>query len=577
MNTFNINTTPFPPVLFFIFIQDMFTTYQLSEPYPTGYALDPFQSSYSYYAMQQEVKRLYRQQLIEQERRRQAAAMEQAIIAAYKRERIMRAAKELAYQQEVAERRRRQYEDYYQNQLLNNFLGNLLSEKNEDEEMNDDCCAYDYEAMQCNKRARLYHNEPKQLYKRQYTSPRKLHHRRKYQQPQDDDEVWLLIQHLKSVDENEAAEASQSTAALADKNKGKGKAVERDVNVTKETSSQAPASNEEHPAEDNTLVNVETVLRKLKAIGEKLDGIKEQHESIVLATPLTFDTESEDLSRSAPNKEFFSYEDDIMKVLLELDAVESYGLEDIRNQRKALVAKSENLLKIIDEYKQKEWERASASSGAESDTEVDKDISEELQVEASEDTQVEDTEDTQVITIEDQTEPIETEEQETTSLTGQAIDTLKESNVQGLPSEAAETSETQLSETNVDAPDEDMQVDTTADVIAEEATSSSVEEVAVNDQDDSEPIEDEKQLPENAVSSEEDLDFEKIDSATAASNEPSSSITNQPHTPVTEDEFEMVDDQDVPFQNSPQSDQRLSNQEQTSSKPLQIPIEWGEN
>jgi hypothetical protein len=547
----------------------MFTTYQFTEPYPTGYALDPFQSSYNYYAMQQELKKLYRQQLIEQERRRQAAAYEQALIAAYERERIVRAAKQLAYQQEVAERRRKQYEEYYQKQLLNNFLGHLLAEETEEEEMNEDCCSYNCETVQCNKRARLYHNEPRQLYKRQHTSPRKLHHRRKYQQPQDDNEVWLLLQHLRSVDENEDAQASQSTAARANKDKGKGKTIEQDINVTKETTRQAPTSNEEHPAEDDTPVNVETVLRKLKTIGEKLDHIQEEHESIVLATPLTFDTESEDLSRSAPNKEFFSYEDDIMKVLLELDAVESYGLEDIRNQRKALVAKSENLLKIIDDYKQKEWERASASSGAESDTEADKDNTDESHIEVNERSQAEVTE--------DQTEPMETEAQESTTSNDQVIDTPKESTAQEPTSESTETSETQQSETNVDATDEDMQLDTTTDAVPEEEPSPYMEEVTGNNQEVTEPLEDEKQLPENGVTSEEDLGFEKIDSATAASNEPSSPNDNPTQTLVTEDDFEMVDNHDAPSQNSSQSEQRPSSQEQTSSKSIQIPIDWSEN
>ncbi|KAI9288975.1 hypothetical protein BC943DRAFT_315718 [Umbelopsis sp. AD052] len=554
----------------------MFTTYQFSDRYPTDYALDPYQSSYSYYAMQQELKKLYRQQLIEQERRRQAAAMEQAIIAAYERERIVRAAKQLAYQREVAERRRRQYEEYYQKELLNNFLGNLLSEDNEDEEMEENCCAYDYEAMQCNKRARLYHKEPKQFYRRQDTSPRKLHHRQKYhhQQQQDDNEVWLLVQHLKSVEENEAAQASQSTAAVADK-KDKGKAVARDTNVTKDTLTQAPKSQEEQPAEENTPVNVETVFRKLKSIGEKLDVIQEKHESVVLATPLTFDTESEDLSRSAPNKEFFSYEDDIMKVLLELDAVESYGLEDIRNQRKALVAKSENLLKIIDEYKQKEWERASASSGAESDTEADQDTTEDSKVEAPEATQVEITEETPAEVIESQTEDMETDE--TTNLIDQAIDTPKESDVQESTSELNETSETQLPDTNIDAADEDMQVDAPTDVIPDEVSDSSLNEVTGHDQEVSQPSKDQKQSPIVENVSEEDLDFENIDSATAASNEPSSSITNPTETPVTEDEFDMVDDHDVPSRNSPQSEQSPSIEKQTSSKPIQIPIHWSEN
>lgn len=525
--------------------------------------------------MQQELQKLYRQQLIEQERRRQAAAYEQALIAAYERERIVRAAKQLAYQQEVAERRRRQYEEFYQKQLLSNFLGNLLAEETEDEEMSEDCCAYDFEAMQCNKRARLYHNQAKQLYKRQHTSPRKLHHRRKYEQPQVHNEVWLLLQHLRSVDENEDAEASQSTAAPANKDKGKGKAVEQNVNVTKDTSRQAPTSDEDHPAEDNTPVDVETVLRKLKTIGEKLDHIQEEHESIVLATPLTFDTESEDLSRSAPNKEFFSYEDDIMKVLLELDAVESYGLEDIRNQRKALVAKSENLLKIIDDYKQKEWERASASSGAESDTEADKDNTEESQVEATETSQAEVTENPAEVT-EDHAEPMETEAQEINTPDDQVIDTPKASTVQESTSESTDNSESQQSETNVNATDEDMQMDATTDAVAEEP-SQYMEEVTDNNQEATEPIEEEKQLPENEVTSEEDLDFEKIDSATAASNGPSSPNANPSQTPVTEDDFEMVNNPDVPSQNSSQSEQSPSNQEQTSSKPIQIPIDWSEN
>ncbi|KAH8554053.1 hypothetical protein BGW37DRAFT_483330 [Umbelopsis sp. PMI_123] len=542
----------------------MFTAYQFTEPYLTGYTLDPFQSGYGYYTVQQELKDLYRQKLIEQERRRQAAAMEQAIIAAYERERIIRAAKELAYKQEMAERRRRQYEEYYQHQILNKFLGNLLSEENEDEEMNEDRYSFDdYEVTQCNKRARLCHNDPKPLYSRQHISPRKLHHRRKYQQPQDEHQVWLLVQHLKDVDESEAVQASRSTEAPAKKDKGKGKATEQSINVNKETSSQATSNNEDHPEEDDTPVDVDSVLENLRAIGKKLDYIQEEHESTVLATPLTFDTESEDLSRqNTPNKEFLTYEDDIMKVLLELDAVESHGLEEIRNQRKVLVARSENLLKIIDEYKQKEWERASTSSVTESETDADKDMNES----------------TPIDTTVDQAEPMEMEAQEITSSDDQITennDIRRDSPMEGSTPVAAETTETSSSMPS-DTMDKDIQVDTTDEVIVEHAAPA-IEKVT---EEVSEVTEDAIEVTESEETvQQEDLDFEKVEHTISAANEQSSPTTNAVHVTVTDedDDFEMVDDQDVPSQSTPEVDPRPSSPKQTSSKPLQIPIEWTDN
>ncbi|KAI8384077.1 hypothetical protein BD560DRAFT_384884 [Blakeslea trispora] len=112
-------------------------------------------------------------------------------------------------------------------------------------------------------------------------------------------------------------------------------------------------------------------LDALNRIEKELEEVRQKHESHILHGTLSFPElaqgdraiSPETLSASsAENKEFLGYEDQIMKLLLRLDTIESDGDEEIRNKRKTLVKQAEDMLHTLDEFKQKEWERVSCSS-----------------------------------------------------------------------------------------------------------------------------------------------------------------------------------------------------------------------
>ncbi|KAI8369876.1 hypothetical protein EDC96DRAFT_503709 [Choanephora cucurbitarum] len=112
-------------------------------------------------------------------------------------------------------------------------------------------------------------------------------------------------------------------------------------------------------------------LDALNRIEQELKEVRQKHEDHILHGTLSFPQMTqidraispEILSASsAENKEFLGYEDQIMKLLLKLDTVESDGDEEIRSKRKTLVKQAEDMLHTLDEFKQKEWERVSCSS-----------------------------------------------------------------------------------------------------------------------------------------------------------------------------------------------------------------------
>ncbi|KAI8969949.1 hypothetical protein BDF20DRAFT_838366 [Mycotypha africana] len=119
----------------------------------------------------------------------------------------------------------------------------------------------------------------------------------------------------------------------------------------------------------------------LNQIEEELNEIRQKHEDHILHhTTLDFSnvvdytrtTLPDTLSASsAENRQFLGYEDQIMKILLKLDAIDSEGDESIRNERKALVKRAETMLERLDDFKQKEWERASSSSHSDRDEDED--------------------------------------------------------------------------------------------------------------------------------------------------------------------------------------------------------------
>ncbi|GAA5824113.1 hypothetical protein JCM11251_001527 [Rhodosporidiobolus azoricus] len=71
------------------------------------------------------------------------------------------------------------------------------------------------------------------------------------------------------------------------------------------------------------------------------------------------------LACTSSNASLLAYEDFLVSLLSDIDAVESYGDSSIRQTRKALVKRVEAELKRLDELKEREWERQSSTSGSE--------------------------------------------------------------------------------------------------------------------------------------------------------------------------------------------------------------------
>jgi hypothetical protein len=133
--------------------------------------------------------------------------------------------------------------------------------------------------------------------------------------------------------------------------------------LTNTTANDEPFSN--FPEEDPVKI---AKFEALSRIEQELDEIRQQHEDHILHVTLDFSPDGRSASpdtisaSTAENREFLGYEDQIVKILLKLDMIESDGDEHIRNERKALVKRAEVMLEKLDEYKQKEWERVSCSS-----------------------------------------------------------------------------------------------------------------------------------------------------------------------------------------------------------------------
>lgn len=114
-------------------------------------------------------------------------------------------------------------------------------------------------------------------------------------------------------------------------------------------------------------------MQLLKDIEKELKTIRKEKEQSVLGTQLDFSHNIDDTIVEATtfeNKQFLGYEDQIMKMLLRLDTIESEGDQEIRKARKNLVKFAEDMLETIDEFKHKEWERASSSHSSDSSEEL---------------------------------------------------------------------------------------------------------------------------------------------------------------------------------------------------------------
>jgi len=111
--------------------------------------------------------------------------------------------------------------------------------------------------------------------------------------------------------------------------------------------------------ERRTTAEILSKLSVLAGLRAKLEGLRETQEAAVLARPV-FDSPDAKL----PNREFLVYEDALLKVMILLDGINSGGFELVRDARKLVVSRAQNLLKVIDRRKQSPPEVVMAESQA---------------------------------------------------------------------------------------------------------------------------------------------------------------------------------------------------------------------
>ncbi|KAL0082758.1 hypothetical protein J3Q64DRAFT_1172843 [Phycomyces blakesleeanus] len=107
-------------------------------------------------------------------------------------------------------------------------------------------------------------------------------------------------------------------------------------------------------------------LHQLREIQARLDKLQQEQEIPVLASNLTFQKAERGVNKDAiiltantpDNRAFLSYEDAIMRTLLELDTIESNGDEMIKCERRGMVKRAEALLEKIDQHRAEEWRKS---------------------------------------------------------------------------------------------------------------------------------------------------------------------------------------------------------------------------
>ncbi|KAI9472231.1 MAG: hypothetical protein EXX96DRAFT_583336 [Benjaminiella poitrasii] len=179
---------------------------------------------------------------------------------------------------------------------------------------------------------------------------------------EEEEEGWTEVATMEEPNDTE-----EEMPELVNETTGSVQNLVNDILTSTRSTSEQEDDNSPFPKEDPVKL---AKFEALSRIEQELDAIRQEHEDHVLHVSLDF-SPSDTNRASSPdrldattleNREFLGYEDEIMKLLLKLDTIESDGDEDVRNERKALVKRAENMLEKLDEFKQREWERVSCSS-----------------------------------------------------------------------------------------------------------------------------------------------------------------------------------------------------------------------
>ncbi|KAI9356634.1 hypothetical protein BD770DRAFT_389761 [Pilaira anomala] len=99
-------------------------------------------------------------------------------------------------------------------------------------------------------------------------------------------------------------------------------------------------------ADSDIVKRWKTVLKGGKDGKQKLEFKKENEGTLLLTATTPF------------NRQFLGSEDELLRMMIRLDAVESFADPSIRAKRKKLVKTCESMLDELDKYKQSQWEKA---------------------------------------------------------------------------------------------------------------------------------------------------------------------------------------------------------------------------
>lgn len=175
------------------------------------------------------------------------------------------------------------------------------------------------------------------------------------QDENNEDEGILLA--MKHIDENESMDEDFiHVPSLVNKTQDIENLVDEILTSTENDNEQTFTSFDE---EDPVKIAKYDALERIE---QELNEIQNQDEDHVLHVTLDLSERAASpdtiiTATTAENREFLSYEDRIVNLILKLDTIDADGDDHIRNERKLLVKKAEEMLSKLDDIKLKEWSK----------------------------------------------------------------------------------------------------------------------------------------------------------------------------------------------------------------------------
>jgi hypothetical protein len=128
----------------------------------------------------------------------------------------------------------------------------------------------------------------------------------------------------------------------------------------------AEQQNQETPADPRKKKALEELDHISDQLSNNSDLVKRWNQVLLHSANLSFTRQQEGTllltASTDANRQFLGSEDEIMRVMLKLDSIDSLGDEDVRLKRKSLVKKCEHMLEELDQVKKTQWEKVVSSN-----------------------------------------------------------------------------------------------------------------------------------------------------------------------------------------------------------------------